>query len=300
MTVAISRMAAPQRHGELDAADGQRQYQQTAGLKLVQPGRGDVPRPGRDDDPVERRAGRVAVAAVRAQDGDLVVACRRKARARACDEVGVDVDADHLAAGADHLGHDGCVVASAGPDLENPVPRLETELVEHDRHHRWLGRRAHRQPVRPALDHEGLVPVGGRGADFRHEHVPWHAGERILHRTAQRAAAAAPQLLNQAGASGVGSFLTVDPGGLERLHGATTSAVHDRRGTGRTSPPIGSARLAAPPGHRVQRDPGCHAGVQRLGRAAHRNAGHHITALGHEPGKALAFRADDQHQRRVG
>ena len=53
----------------------------------------------------------------------------------------------------------------------------------------------------------------------------------------------------------------------------------------------------AAPADLVQRDPGGHAGVQRLHRAADRDGGHRVAGLADQPGQAGVLAAHHQHQR---
>ena len=53
-------------------------------------------------------------------------------------DVVVDVQRDHPTFAAHDVGHQRRVVAGTGADLEDPVPELKSELLEHDRHDRRL------------------------------------------------------------------------------------------------------------------------------------------------------------------
>ena len=53
-------------------------------------------------------------------------------------QVVVDVDRDDVATLADDMRDERRVVAGAGPNFENALIRVQGQLLEHDRHDRWL------------------------------------------------------------------------------------------------------------------------------------------------------------------
>ncbi len=171
----------------------QRQHQPPAGGELLGPGRRDVPGADRRDDPVVRRARRPAAAAVGVDDGHPAEPAAVQVLAGGGDDVGVQVHRADLAGPAGQLGEQRRVVAGARADLEHPVARLHAELLEHERHDRWLRRRADRPAVGVQLGDHGVVGVGLPGFHPRQELVPRHRGEgRRDPLVVQRAAGAQP------------------------------------------------------------------------------------------------------------
>jgi hypothetical protein len=149
-----------------------------AGPGLFQPGRGQVADPDGGDQPVVRRARRIALRAVRGHHRHVLVPGAGQVLARPVGQVGLDVHADHGARRPDDVLHQRGVVAGARTDLEHPLTRSEDQLVQHDRHDGGLGRGADRLAVGVTLGHDGVVEVGIRGRQVPQEQVPRHVAQR--------------------------------------------------------------------------------------------------------------------------
>ena len=197
---------AAERHRQLRPADVERHHDPGAGPGLVQPGRGQVADPDGSDHPVVRRAGRVAVRAVRGYHGHVRVPGAGQVLARPVDQVGVDVDADHGARRPDDVPHQRGVVTGARADLEHPLAGSQGQLIQHDRHDGGLGRGADRLAVGVPLGHDGVVEVGVLRRQVRQEQVPRHVVQRR------------------------GDALVADPAGLQDLGDETLPQLRQRGG----------------------------------------------------------------------
>ncbi len=118
-----SGIGALERDRHLGPAHVERHHDPGPRVGLLQPGRGQVADADGGDDAVVGRALRVAPGAVRAGHGDLAEPGAGQVLAGRPDQFGVDVDAGHLARGADDVADQRGVVAGPGADLEHPVAR---------------------------------------------------------------------------------------------------------------------------------------------------------------------------------
>jgi hypothetical protein len=90
----------------------QRDDQPARGGKLLDPRRRDIPRAGRDEDPIERGVTGGSLFGVAEDDVHRVVSGAGEETARTVSDKGVDVDGRNLPFGAGQLRHQGRVVAA--------------------------------------------------------------------------------------------------------------------------------------------------------------------------------------------
>jgi hypothetical protein len=149
--------------------------------ELVEPAGREVPHADGRDHPVVRRARRKALVPVGAQHAHSAASRHVEVVTGAGHQVGVDVDADHLAVRTREGGEQRGVVAGARADLQYPVAGPYVELVEHDGHDRRLGRGADRRAALIAFGDDRRVLVGLLHRDPGQEGVPWDREQRLSH-----------------------------------------------------------------------------------------------------------------------
>ena len=147
----------------------QRGEQSAAGRQLVQPGRLQIGRGGRDHDPIERSRLGVAATAVRVPQLDAARGEGVQVVPRLRQHLPVHVDRPHLPRPR-HVGQQRRVVAGAGADLQHAAAGLRLQVLQHLRHQRRLARRADRHRrlgARAGRQARDERPVGVEQAQLR-------------------------------------------------------------------------------------------------------------------------------------
>jgi len=160
----------------------QRDDQPAAWSQLVHPGRWQVPRTRGDDDPVIRRMACVAELTITTEHRHVPVAGGGQALAGPPDDLAVDVDRRDLACRADQMREQRRVVTRTGTDLQDPVSRLDVELLQHQRHDSRCRGRTDSYAVSVAMRDDVLVRVSPLGRGVRDEQVSRYRTHRRLDR----------------------------------------------------------------------------------------------------------------------
>lgn len=154
------------------AAPPQRDDDAPALGELLPPGRGQIPGPSGDDDPVIGAAGLLAERTVTGDHSHVGVPGAGQPGPGILDRVRVDVDRGDRTAGSGQLAEQGGVVTGARTDLQDPVTGLDVELFQHHRNSGGLRRRAERGSLGIALSHHVLVQIAVPDRDTGQEQVP--------------------------------------------------------------------------------------------------------------------------------
>lgn len=148
--------------------------------ELVPPGGHEVPCLGGNDDPVVRGPAGVAEGAVAAGNAHVRVARAAEVRGGLGGQIVVELDGHDGACRAGELGEEGGVEPGGGADLQDSLPGLHGELLEHGGYELGAGCRGQGRAIRGAAGNDGVAAVGVAKAGAGQEQVPGHGAERGL------------------------------------------------------------------------------------------------------------------------
>jgi hypothetical protein len=115
--------------------------------------------------------------AVSADHCDAAIPGGGQVHASLADQIGIHVDSHDGLLIPDDARDQGCVITGASTDLQYAMPRGESELAQHDCHHRRLRRRTDRQTFAIRFDHDSAVLIGLHRIHLRQERMPGDPSE---------------------------------------------------------------------------------------------------------------------------